>query len=291
MKTFFILLALAALAGNPATAQLVTVKLSLDQDQFLPSESLPVTVRVFNNSGQTLRLGADANWLQFSVQSADTGAVVLNHDNPPVIGAFTLGSSEVATKRVDIAPYFALGRAGRYRLTATVHIPEWNTDVVSAPKEFDVIDGARLWAQAFGVPATGATNRPPEVRKYILEEANYLRAQLRLYVLVSDATESHIYKVSAIGPMVSFSQPEAQLGRDSRLHVLYQSGAQSFIYAVVSPDGTIAQKEIYDYVNTRPRLGVNDAGDIVVVGGVRRVQPGEMPMIKTPDQLPAPATK
>ena len=85
-----------------------------------------------------------------------------------------------------------------------------------------------------------------------------------MYVLVSDQSGARILKVSAIGPMVSFSQPEAQLDRASNLHVICQSGAQSFIYSVVNPDGNITRQEIYDYLNTRPRLGVNDAGDIVV---------------------------
>lgn len=292
MKTFSIILALAVFGACRAPAQAVSVRLSLDQNQFLPSETLPVTVRVVNNSGQTLHLGADEDWLQFSVQSADGNTVVVKKSNPPVVGAFVLQSSHVATKRVDIAPYFALDHTGRYRVVAIVHIKEWNQDVISPPKEFDVIDGARIWSQAFGVPVTGgASNHPPQIRKYILEEANYLHSQLRMYVLVSDASGSHILKASAVGPMVSFSQPEAQLDSASRLHLLYQCGARSFLYAVVAPDGTITKKEIYDYANTRPHLGLNAAGDIVVVGGVRRVLPSELPTVKAPEQLPpAPAS-
>jgi hypothetical protein len=249
-----------------------------------------VTVRIVNNSGQSLHLGADASWLKFNVESVDNNFVLMKNADPPVTGEFDLGSSEVATKRLDLAPYFVMTHAGRYRVVATVHIAEWGTDMASPAKEFDIIDGARLWSQDFGVPVpTGATNQPPVVRKYILEEANYLRHQLRMYVLVSDQSGMRILKVSAIGPMVSFSQPEAQLDRASNLHVIYQSGAQSFIYSVVNPDGNIAQQEIYDYLGTRPRLAVNDAGDIVVRGGVRRVKSGELPVVRQPDELPAPA--
>jgi hypothetical protein len=57
----------------------------------------------------------------------------------------------------------------------------------------------------------------------------------------------------------------------------------------VNPNGEILRQEIYDYVSTRPRLGMNDAGDIVVIGGVRRVNPEEMPVVKQPDELPVPA--
>ena len=290
MKIALSILGLALVSLFPAPAQVVTVQVTTEQDQFLPGESLPVTVHIVNSSGQSLHLGADANWLKFSVESRDDSFVVMKNDNPPVVGAFDLGSSEVATKRLDLAPYFAMTHAGRYRVVATVRIPEWGTSVRSPAKEFDIIDGAQLWSQDFGLPMpAGVTNQPPVVRKYILEEANYLRKQLRMYVLVSDQSGARILKVSAIGPMVSFSQPEPQLDRASNLHLLYQSGAQSFVYSVVNPDGNITQQEIYDYLGTRPRLAVNGDGDIVVRGGVRRPKPGELPEIKSPAELPAPA--
>lgn len=284
--------AIAFLAFVSASAQVVTVEVKLEQDQFLPSEAMPVTVRVFNNSGQTLHLGADENWLQFNVQSADNNFPVLRNGTPPVMDEFDLASSEVATKRLDIAPYFSMKHPGRYRVAATVHIPEWGKDVSSAPKDFDVINGSEILSRDFGVPLpAGISNRPPEVRKYVLEQANYLRQQLRMYVMVTDQMKQRIFKVKAIGPMVSFSQPEAQLDGHSNLHVLYQSGAQTFIYSVVNPNGDIVQQDLYDMYDTRPRLGMDGNGNIIVVGGVRRMRPGELPSVKMPDEVPAPAQK
>jgi hypothetical protein len=162
--------------------------------------------------------------------------------------------------------------------------------VTSLPREFDVIDGAEIWSLDFGVPIpAGVTNRPPEVRKYILEEANYLRQQLRMYVLVSNQSKTRFFKVSAIGPMVSFSQPEAQLDGKSCLHVLYQSSAHTFIYSVVNPNGEITQQDIYDLLKGRPRLGLDPNGNIIVVGGVRRMRPGELPAVQAPVALPVQA--
>jgi hypothetical protein len=140
------------------------------------------------------------------------------------------------------------------------------------------------------VPA-GVTNRAPEVRKYTLEEANYLRSQLRMYVQVSDESETHIFKIRAIGPMVSFSQPEAQLDRLSNLHVIYQSGARVFTYSVVNPGGDIVRQENFDYVNARPRLHTDDDGNITVLGGVRRVKPEGMPVVEPPNEAPATPAK
>ena len=233
---FILGLTLLTLVNAPAQ---VSVEVVLDQEQFLPSESVPVAVRITNRSGQTLHFGADANWLTFSVESAD-GFVVIKNSDVPVAGEFDLDSSQMAIKRVDLAPYFVLSQVGRYRIIATVRIKEWNAEIASPAKGFDVINGAKLWSQDFGLPApAGVTNRAPEVRRYSLIEANYLRSQLRLYVQVSDESEARVFKVSAVGPLVSFSQPEAKLDRLSNLHVLYQSGAQAFTYSVVNPNGDI----------------------------------------------------
>jgi hypothetical protein len=110
-----------------------------------------------------------------------------------------------------------------------------------------------------------------------------------MYVQVSDESERHIFKIRAIGPMVSFSQPEAQLDRLSHLHVIYQSGARAFTYSEVNPDGDLVRQEIYDYFNTRPRLHADDNGNITVLGGGRRVKPEGMPVVQPPNEAPAPA--
>jgi hypothetical protein len=285
MKFLPFILGLTLLTLVNARAQ-VSVEVVLDQEQFLPSESVPVAVRITNRSGQTLHFGADANWLTFSVESAD-GFVVIKNSEVPVAGEFDLDSSQMATKRVDLAPYFVLSQVGRYRIVATLRIKEWNAQISSPAKGFDVINGAKLWSQDFGLPVpAGVTNQTPEVRRYSLIEANYLRSQLRLYVQVSDESEARVFKVSAVGPLVSFSQPEAKLDRLSNLHVLYQSGAQAFTYSVVNPNGDITKQEVYDYFNSRPRLSVKENGDVAVTGGVRRVKSAELPQVVSPNEVP-----
>lgn len=284
MKTGLTFLALAALTWFGATAQVV-VEVTMEQNEFLPSETMPMAVRITNRSGQPLHLGAELNWLMFNVESAD-GFIVVKNGEVPVVGEFDLGSSQVATKHVDLAPYFGLMRPGRYRVTATVRIKDWSEAMSSPAKDFYVITGAKIWAQDFGVP--GGTGSTPEVRRYTLEKANYLRTQLRLYVQVSDPSESHVFKVVSVGKMVSFSDPETQLDRFSNLHMLWQSGASFFTYAEVDPNGNILKQEIFDYVTARPRLNINDDGSVSVLGGVRRMKSEEIPVVHSPDQLPAP---
>ena len=280
MKNIFHALALVALVALTlarASAQVV-VELDMNQEQFLPGEALPVAVKITNQSGRQLHFGAAGDWLTFSVESVD-GFVVNRKAELLVQGEFELESSQMGTKHVDIAPGFIISKPGRYKVTATLRNKDLSAPVTSPAKTFDVITGAKLWNQEFGLPAT---NGLPEMRKFSLEQASYLRAQMRLYVQVSDATESRIFTTVALGASVSFSRPEAQVDRTSRLHVLWQSGAQSFSYCTVSPDGEILSRDTYDDFDSRPRLRVNDSGDVVIIGGLKRPKPAAIPAIPPP---------
>jgi hypothetical protein len=277
---------LLGLAVWPAVAQ-VTVELALDQEQFLQGESLPLAVKITNTSGQQLHLGADDTWLTFNVESYE-GFVVMKNAEVPVKGAFDLESSQQATKHVDIAPSFILNKLGRYKVTATLNIKDWSKEFKSKPKDFDLVNGARLWTQDFGLPTT---NGAPEMRRYALEQDSYLAAQMRLYVQVTALANGQVLKTCALGPTVKFNKPEAVVDRYSMLHVLWQTGGQAFNYSLVNSDGEILRSEIYDDYGSRPRLVVDTNDDVRVKGGVRRPRPGELPPASPPPEVPATGNK
>lgn len=251
----------------------VSVEISLDQDQYLAGESLEVGVRITNFSGRTLHLGKEKDWLRFNVEGRDNYVVPMTGE-VSVEGEFDIESSTVATRRVDLAPCFSLSKPGRYSVAATVRIKELDREWAGKPKPFDVISGTKLWEQEFGIP--GPAGSPPEVRRYALQQAIHLK-QLKLYVRVSDAAESRIFRVFPVGPLISFSQPEHQIDPSSNLHLLYQTGARSFNYSVVNPDGLLLVRQTYDYSDTRPGLRVDREGRIFISGGVRRPAQDDLP--------------
>lgn len=258
-------------AALPAVAQ-VSVEVVVEQEQFLRDEALPVKVRITNRSGQTLRLGLDNDWLGFAIESQD-GALPSKLANPSILGAFTLESAQVATREVNLTPCFDLSQPGRYTVAATVRIKEWHEEVPSKPKGFEVVRGTRLWEQKFGVPASSGV---PDARKYTLQQANY-RKQMKLYLRLTDADEHHVFRVFPLGPLVSFSQPEAQVDKSSQLHVLFQTGARSFLFFLLNPDGEVILRQTYDYAATRPTLRSTEEGRIFVSGGLRRVTANDLP--------------
>lgn len=274
MKNAGLLLCVLLFASAVHLSAQVTVEVMTAQDQFLPGEAMPIAVRITNRSGQTLKFGEKEGWLKFAVEARD-GYLAYKNGDAPVKGEFTLQSSERATVHVNIGPYFQLPKAGHYTVTATVSIPEWGQDISSAPKGFDVIKGAQLWSQSFGVPRAPGDTNAPEMRQYALQEANYLRNQLTLYAQVTDDS-GRINKVIPIGPMISFGQPQPEVDKMSDLHVLYQNGPRSFKYTVIDPDGDVLVRQTYDYT-TRPRLMADKDGILGVVGGTRRLSRDDIP--------------
>lgn len=263
---------IALIATTLSAAAQISVEVVLDQEQFLRDEPLPVKVRITNRSGRTIQLGQDNQWLGFALESLD-GVVISKLGEVPVTGEFTLESARMATREVDLMPCFDLSQPGRYTVTANVRIKEWNEDVPSKPKGFEIVRGTKLWEQEFGVPLSAGA---PESRKYTLQQASY-RKQLKLYLRVTDLNDHKVFRVFALGPMVSFSQVEAQVDKTSDLYALFQTGARSFLFYVINPNGDVMIRQTYDYTTTRPSLRSNDEGRIFVTGGSRRPTSSDLP--------------
>jgi hypothetical protein len=279
MKTLISVL-LLLVAALPAAWAALLVEVRVDQEQYLPGEALPVAVRITNRSGQTLHLGGEPDWLTFSVESRDS-FIVSKTGEVPVVGEFTLETANVATKRVDLAPYFALTRPGRYRITATIRIKEWAALATSPPKDLAIEEGAKVWSREFGVPAAASANQPPELRRYSLLQVNSLRSEILLYFRLSDAAESKLMKVFPLGQIVSFGRPEAQVDGQNRLHVLQQNGAHTSLYTVITPAGEVVTRQLFDFAGIRAGLQLDREGNISVAGGTRRITRDDVPAPKS----------
>lgn len=274
MRILSVITSVLLAAALAARAQ-VSVEIVLEQEQFLRDESLPLKVRVTNRSGQTIKLGQSNDWLTFTVEALDGGSAT-KLGEVPVAGEFSLASAKMGTRQVDLMPYFDFSHPGRYVIAATVKIREWKEEITTHSKTVEIVRGTRIWEQEFGVPGAGAA---PEARKYSLVQASN-RKRIQLYARVTDMAEDRVFRVLPVCQMLSFSKPEAQVDRASRLHVLCQSGARSFIYNVITPEGALTVRQSHDYAGTRPGLRLDAGGQVLVRGGARR---------PTAHDLPAPA--
>ncbi|MCI0535587.1 MAG: hypothetical protein L0Z50_10190 [Verrucomicrobiales bacterium] len=275
---------LAGLTG--AMAQIVSVEVMLDREQYLVNEELVAKVRITNFSGQTLTLGDDDDWLSFTLEGGPA-KVVSQRALVPVRLPFKLDSGKIGTRRIDIAPYFDLSRPGRFTVAASVRLPQLNIRVPSKPVSFNIITGTVLWQQDFGMPVDSKLpNSTPEIRKYALLQVTHEK-DLKLYFRLTDGSGTRSLRVFPIDKLISFSNPEGQLDRFNNLHVLYQMGAHSFLYTVINPEGVLLGRETHDISPTsRPGLRADKDGRISVVGGVRRYPSTDLP---PPDSIPSDA--
>lgn len=255
-----------------AVAQ-VNVELVLDQEQYLRNESLPIRLRIQNSSGQPLRLGDTADWLTFGIDNRD-GKALSQTGQLPLPKPFTIESSKTVTLRTDLMPYFDVSDPGRYTITANVKIPQLERQFNAEARNFDIIRGNKLWEREFGVPG----HTPPDVRKFALLQAEFIK-QLRLYVRVTDPSESKVFHVELLGPIVSWSVNtiETQLDRSNNLHVLFQSGRNVFVYSVVEPEGGQIIRQSHEQTTTRPHLKVEEDGRVLVAGGQRKILLSDLP--------------
>ena len=253
-----------------------------DQKQFLPSEPIPVKVSIVNQSGRTLKFATRPDWLLFSVESYD-GRGVAKIREVPVEGEFELDSATRGSFTVNIAPHFTLAESGRFRLTAQVFDPSQSSILTTSGLVFEIIQGTRIWVSDFGI-ASSVPSEAPEQRKYLLQQVNHLK-HLGLYVRVTDAQETKTFALERLGTLVSFNKPEPVIDRQSRLHVLHQFGSRMYAYHVVDPHGRLLERKFYEIGESRPKMRVNEIGEILVIGGVRRPGASDLPLQETKNAL------
>jgi hypothetical protein len=266
----------------------VTAVLQLGQDQYLPDEDVVLKVLIANRSGQPIVLGTGKQWITFSVVG-EHEYVVPKQGEMPVQSPFTLLSGQEVTREFNPTPYFGFRQPGRYTVGATLKIPQWKQEIACKPVAFTVSDGTplpHLGDLTFGVPPPpGVTNVSPEVRRYSLLKASDL-TELKLYFRLTDKN-GRTLRVFPLARMLSFSDPEAQIDRANNLHVLLQTGAQTFTYSVLDPNGNLLARQFHEYTRTRPSLHVNDDGQIIVAGGRRLLTWEDIPVpAATPARTP-----
>lgn len=252
-------------------AQTVNEKIQYlnDRTQFLAQEPMGIMVRVFNYSGETMVLGREEDWISFSVEPLANKSIVRQNGQPPVAGVFELGNNLMATKRVDLAPFFEIVESGRYKITATVRAGRFG-DVSSEPLLVDLVSGTTLWDHEFGIPALG--DKAPEIRRYQIIQARQMDVQ-HLYVKVTDTYGSKTYGLHQLGQMVITHKPEQLTDRNNRLHVLHRSGRSTYTYSMVDHDGQVILRQRYDQAGGPPHLVPTEAGEVLVSGGVRTKSP------------------
>lgn len=267
---FFRSLPLAAVPGfvalllllptTTAQAQL-RLDLKLRQHTFLPYEPVEVILTITNFAGRDVifeNLG-ERQWLDFELTAAAGSAAVARGDAdgvplPPVTTDFRLPALLVpaggSVKRsLDIGPHFALRDPGGYRLKASIYFAEADRYFSSNTAAFDLTEGRTIWQQTVGVPggrggdaaATGGSGL-----RQIALLTHRLPDRLLLYARVRDPGAGVVYTTRSLGRLLtSGEEPQVQLDRANRLHVLHLAVPRTYVYTVLSLEGERLERAVY----------------------------------------------
>ena len=147
-------LVLSALVLIPHTLAQVDVSLNFKKDFYLADEFILAELTIVNFSGKTLVFGEQPNWLTFSVESSrDT--LVARQKELDVMGRFEIPNAGRGIRRVHLVPTFRMVDQGRYRIKATVEVPELELRMSTQEAEIGILTANVLWEREFGWASEG----------------------------------------------------------------------------------------------------------------------------------------
>ena len=273
-----LILIAAVLSGGTAWAQ-ISVRLSLERDRYLIYEPLTATVQVDNFGARpvTLKDAEGQPWLRFEILRKDGQRVAMI--GPGFLaGSTTLGAGESAAKSANLVSYYNVRELGPYRVRAIVKCAGIGGAFPSNDHVFEVVGGRQLWAKSAG---TLTPDGKESLRTFSLMTLR-LEPYNRLYARVEDERAGLIFGVISLGPWVTLGAPQAELDKESRLHVLHQVAPRNFRYALISPSGAVLKREQYSDFESRPEMLRAEDGKVKIVGGelVSPAPPSVVPLTR-----------
>src|SRR5438552_15595853 len=89
-----------------------------------------------------------------------------------------------------------------------------------------------------------------------------------LYVRVQDKDNGIVYATYSLGRIISFAEPQAQIDRTNKLHVLQCAAPRSWAYSRIGLDGELLAHSSFMETKMRPRLFGAAEGEGAVRGGM-----------------------
>jgi hypothetical protein len=252
------------LCAAVAEAQ-IQVDLKFKRLQYIAYEPVVATVAITNLAGRDIELhDADGqSWLAFELTGSDEQPI------GPLRGAkaepaLKIAAGQRVTKQIDLTPLYPVNEFGAYHARTNVYFADLRKFFYSGTRVFEVTDARPIWQQTVGVPE--GTAGSGEVRTYSLM-TNRFPDHTSLYVRVQDKDAGVVYATYSLGRTISFEQPQAEIDRANRLHVLHCAAPRAWSYARVGLNGELLEHSSFMETKTRPHLVHSGNGEIAVSGG------------------------
>ncbi|HMF45104.1 MAG TPA: hypothetical protein VKE29_00390 [Candidatus Udaeobacter sp.] len=243
----------------------VQVDLKFKRLQYIAYEPVVATVAITNLAGRDIELrDADGqSWLGFEITGSEEQPIgPLNGANrePPL----RIQAGQRVTRQIDLTPLYPVHEYGAYHVRTNIYFADLGKFFYSGTRVFEVTDARPIWQQTVGVPDGGGSG---DVRTYSLM-TNRFPDHTSLYVRVQDKDTGVVYATYSLGRTISFEQPQAEIDRANRLHVLHCAAPRSWSYARVGLNGQLLEHTSFMETKTRPHLVHSGGGEVAVRGGM-----------------------
>ncbi|MBK1833275.1 hypothetical protein [Roseibacillus ishigakijimensis] len=252
---FFLLLCGSAFE---AAAQL-NVDIEFSRRQFIPHESIPMSVRLTNRAGAELLLHGDnrRSWLNVLVQDQQGNPVAPYR--PMSFQAAKIPVGRSVAKQLDLNNLFPLHSYGKYTVSTIITLPTGES-FQSARKTIDLTRGRVIYEQRVGLGG--------KARDYRLITFTPARTSM-LYFQAELVDERRVVMTYPLGEHLRHMHPEGTVDRQGRLNVLYLAAPDRYVHILIDSRGQVADRTIYKQGQTgKPRLVAFDNGEIQVAGGI-----------------------
>jgi hypothetical protein len=250
--------------AGAAEAQ-VQVDLKFKRLQYIAHEPVVATVAITNLAGRDIELhDADGqSWLGFEITDNEEQPIApLNAANREL--PLRIQAGQRVTRQIDLTPLYPVYEYGAYHVRTNIYFADLGKFFYSGTRVFEVTDARPIWQQTVGVPGAGASG---EVRTYSLM-TNRFPDHTSLYVRVQDKDTGVVYATYSLGRTIDLEQPQAEIDRANRLHVLHCTAPRAWSYARVGLNGELLEHSSFMETKTRPRLVHSGGGEVAVRGGM-----------------------
>jgi hypothetical protein len=252
----------------------IQVDLKFKRRLFIAYEPVMATVTITNLTGRTITLRDidEHKWFAFQVATAE-GRLIPPRDPDYSLEPLEIEQGQTVKRRVNLNTLYPISDFGSYRVQASVYFAPLKRYFSSSPHLVEVTEGKLIWQQTAGVPEGHG-----EGYRLITLLTHRLSRENMLYVRVQDRERGIVYATYPLGRVVMAQQPQAELDRQNRLHVLQMIGPRTYVLSRIGLNGEWLGQQIYTAPKSRPELRKVADGGIEVVGGqveIRAAQPVE----------------
>jgi hypothetical protein len=279
---------LSCVAAIPRADAQIALQLSMERDNYILYEEIPLVVIIHNLSPRPVTLTSDdpdTSWLQLQVFQRE--ADMIKELRPMVLNdEIVVPPQQSISRQINLTNLFELRRPGLYKVQGS--IKSGKVTAASRAFEFSLTKAQEVWRTTVGVP--GETQEEDSSRTYSLQlrrgaDHDYL------YACVRDDNAGLVYGMLPLGVYISLEPPSVMVDGRTDLHVILRNGPRQMGYAKIDVYGRILDRAIYTDLNSAPYLARQAGGAVVVHGGDKIFPPQERVMSDEELQPPPPPEK